>query len=239
MSININEVYNDIHSIAAKAQHGAPSPDDFNRYANLANIDLYNYYVTPIKEYYQLGKAIGKRSPGMNKTIDQALRPFFTLNEPKPVSNTGFAGVATLPVNVEYVDEVTKVYIIGASAAPSSQQVSVKWVPFNKVADYNDSTIDTPTSKYPIYTDAPSAIWVWPTDTPSVFLSYLKTPLTVVWGYTLVAGRPVYNPFTSQDFEWDILQKRDLVSRICKYLGLSIRDQDLEQFGLREENTQS
>lgn len=225
--INVNEVYNDIHSIAGKLQHGAPSPTDFDLYANLANIDLFNYYVEPIKEYYQMGKALPKKSIGLNKVIDQALRPFMELNTPRPV----VSGEARLPYNVEYIDEITKTY--------NTKQVSVKWVPFDKVADYNNSTIDEPSSNYPIYTDAPSAILIYPSDTPSVFLSYLKTPNTVHWGYTVSGTQPVYNPLTSVDFEWAIVQKRDLIARICKYLGMSIRDEDLEQFALREENTTS
>jgi hypothetical protein len=225
--INVNEVYQDIHSIAAKQQHGAPSPEDFDRYANLANIDLYNYYVEPIKDYYQLGKAIPKRSVGLNKVIDQALRPFFTLFQPRPV----VSGQAHLDINVEYIDAVTSTY--------EGKQVPIKWIPFDKVADYQNSTIDEPTPAYPVYTDAPSSIFVYPSDTPSVYLSYLKTPVTVHWGYSIVSGRPVYNLSTSVDFEWAPVQKRDLIARICKYLGMSIRDQDLEQFGLQEENTTS
>jgi len=90
---------------------------------------------------------------------------------------------------------------------------------------------------------------VYPTDINNITLTYIKEPLQPWWNYTLSGSTPVFaetggtttNPnagvtagdstdFEVQDFE-------DLVWRICKYMGIEIRERDLYNLSNQEQNT--
>ena len=173
--ISINEIYETVQNLAQKAQHGAITVTEFNKYANMASIDLFNEKLGSPRDYYKLQKAISKTSSSMNKEIDQSLRPF--LKRDVPITITSNKG--TIPTDNEYVDVITY------------NTKSVKWVPNNKISSYLNSTIDVPTVLYPIYTDLETQIEVYPSMIATVLMTYYGTPKTVKWNYTIVSGRPV------------------------------------------------
>ena len=212
--ININDLHDTVHRIAAKQQHGTISPTDFNKYANLSNLDVFNTYLGKIKDYYQTGKAVPKIGVGMNKDLDKALLPFFVPDSPV----TAIVGKAVVPANSQFISSVV------------SGGKSVKWVPFNKRESYLNSSIDVPTADYPIYVDLSTEIEVYPTSLTAIKISYYKTPTTVNWGYSLASGKPVYSPSASTNFEWNETQKIELLMRILSYVGISIREGELTQY---------
>lgn len=220
--IAINEVYENTVSIAQKARHGTIRIADFNRYANLASMDLFNEKLGTTRDLYKLGKAIDKSSPGMNKSIDQALRPFLVTN----TSITLTSGIGTIPAQCEFIDAV--------SSASGSE---VKWVPNNKIIPYLKSTIDVPTEEYPIYSDLATQIEVYPITLTSILLNYYRTPETVIWAYTLVSNRPIFNSAGSVNFSWNQTMKLELITRILGYIGITIRDTELVQYASVEEST--
>jgi hypothetical protein len=220
--ISTNDIYKEVQNLAQKAKFGTVSPQQFNQYGSLASKDLFNERLGSIKDYYRLGKAMAKTSSGMNKDIDQSLRPFLV-----PDVNAGVSsGVVTLPGDCEFIDSI----LYGT--------VPVKWVPKNKEGNYLNSTIDFPTVEYPIYIDLPTQVRVYPTTITSVKLSYYKTPSDIVWNYTLVSGRPVYNSVGTVNFEWMPSDKTALIMRILGYIGISIRETELINYSVQEENTQ-
>lgn len=202
-----------------KQKHSIVSPAEFSRLAQLANLDEYNQYTLNIKSYYQLGKGVAKISPNMNKVIDRQLIPFLVSEHPI----TGVAGIYTLPDDVEYIDTV----IVNDKQAD--------WRPYNLIQSYLDSTIDTPTADYPIYTDVATGLKVYPTSLTTMKLTYLKSPAVVNWGYTLVSSRPVYSETGTVNFEWGESHKMSLIAKILGYMGLTFRDGELKQMALQEE----
>lgn len=219
--INIDEIYENTVSMAQKAKHGAIRVVDFNRYANLANTDLFNERIGTVRDYYKLGKAIPTVTPSMTKQVEHLLRPFFVPNYVTPV----VAGMADLPVGLEFVDSI------------SYDGVAVKWVPKNKEDNYLNSSIDFPTEEYPIYIDEANDVRIHPSSITQVEVSYYKSPVVVKWNYTLVNGRPVYSASGSVNFEWDSSQKLELITRILGYIGITIKDMNLIQYAGNEENT--
>lgn len=218
--ILIDEIKSIVYAMAQKQRHAAISPDEFSRLAQLANLDEYNFYTSGIKTYYQLGKAMPRIAPGMNKIIDQQLLPFLVTD----ATLTFASGVFTLPGDVEYIDTV----LAGTKQA--------KWKPYNLISAYLDSSIDVPTADYPIYTDVATGIKIYPDSVSAATLTYLKTPATVHWGYTLSGGRtPTYDAGTSVNFEWGESHKLSLITKILGYIGISVRDVELKQMAVAEE----
>ncbi len=206
MSININSVKELVYAIAAKQQQAFPSPQNFNQYAQLANIDLYNYYQD------ERQKMLLKVKAGQTLYAPQVLTTFVaeTLLSPSVQS-------PSLPA--DYVYDISM---------RTNGFVNVKKVDYDKVNTYVDSTIDEPTQANPIYVEYASAITTYPTLNTPTYLTYYKYPITPVWGYTL-SPRPTYDPNTSTNFDWRETEFLRLSARILKYMSISIRDQELEQ----------
>lgn len=219
--ISVNDIYQPVVSLAQKAQHGTVRVADFNRYATMASQDLFNERLGSDRDFYKLGKGMAKTSAGMDKQVDQSLRVFYVPDA--SVAVTG--GLATIPADMEFIDKI--VY----AGTP------IKWVPNNKFEPYQKSTIDVPTVDYPIYTDLNTQIKVSPSSMTPVLFSYYKTPANIVWNYTLVSGRPVFNPTGSTNFEWISTEKNQLIMRILGYIGITIRESELVQYSNSEENT--
>ena len=67
---------------------------------------------------------------------------------------------------------------------------------------------------------------------------YVRYPLAPQWTYTTVAGgAPLFNPSLAgfQDFELPEADKPGLISKICQYVGVEIREEMVVKFGQTED----
>ena len=61
-------------------------------------------------------------------------------------------------------------------------------------------------------------------------MSYLRKPNNVVWNYTTGAqGQYVYSPTSSQDFELDVSEQVEIITRVLAYSGVIIQDPNIIQ----------
>lgn len=221
MSINVNTVYQLCYSIAAKQQAAFPSPNDFNSYAQLANIDLFNYY-NDEREKLLLSVKSG------NQLFVPETLVSFVVNEfvMSPSTQT-----PSLPANYAY-DIAYKTPINGINS-------TIKKVEYNKLETYLNSSIDQPTAANPIYVELPNNFEVYPLINLPTYLTYYRYPVTPNWNYTVVNGLATYTSSGSVDFEYELTELMRLVTRILKYMSVSIRDSELEQFADQMTNTAS
>ena len=68
-----------------------------------------------------------------------------------------------------------------------------------------------------------------------VICNYLRKPADPHWGYTTINSDPVYNSDSSTTFEISEEDETELVVKICKYAGLSIREADVVQVTAQQE----
>ena len=210
MAVGINDVHQLCYNLAAKQQTAFPSPQNFNDYANLANMDLYNYYND------ERDKMILKVKAGSNLYISPILANFVKYD----VILTQAGNQLTLPADYGYDLALTTTDINGV-------KTNAKKVDYDHVANYLNSTIDAPTVTNPIYVELPDTFIVYPASAGNFTETYLKLPVTVNWGYTIVNQRPVYNPATSVDFEFNKTEIFRLATRVLFYMGISIKDSEL------------
>ncbi len=206
MAVNINSVYQLVYAIAAKQSAAFPSPQNFNQYAQLANIDLFNYYQD------ERQKMLLKVKSGQTLFSPQVLTTFAVETQLSP-------SVQSPSLPADYVYDISM---------RTAGYVNVKKVDYDKVNTYLDSTIDEPTTANPIYVEYGGNITTYPVLNTPTYLTYYKYPATPVWGYTL-SPRPTYDANSSVDFAWKETEFLRLSARILKYMSVSIRDQELEQ----------
>lgn len=217
MSVSIDQVHSLCYFIAAKQKQAFPSPAEFNEYCQLANVDLFNYYND------ERTKELVRVKQGESIYVPPVLANFVQYN----VQLSAVGNVVNSPSDYIYDLQMT-----AASGA------LFKKADYDKVQNYLNSSIDTPTVANPIYVELADTFVIYPT-LPQVTLTYLAFPQTVYWNYTLVQGRPVYNPLGSVDFQYDDTELFRLTMRVLKYMSISIRDGELEQYANEMVNTAS
>jgi hypothetical protein len=98
------------------------------------------------------------------------------------------------------------------------------------VANRLTGGIAKPTLRYPVCSFRDETIQFYPTNLGTALLSYLRFPQTPVWGYTMVSGRPVYDPATSVNIEFNPQELPAIAMKMLSLLGINLREQELQGY---------
>jgi hypothetical protein len=101
-----------------------------------------------------------------------------------------------------------------------------------------NSNLTAPSVTYPVFKREGIKIQVRPlsiSTTGAVSVNYIKKPTDPHWGYNTINSDPIYNSDSTVDFEISEEDEADLIIKICKYSGLSIRESDIVQVTSQQE----
>jgi hypothetical protein len=227
----IDKVYKAVQQLVNKNQvSGVLTPAEFNRYAEFAQTELIDEtYYNGNKQGYEFNYEISENFSAL-KVVSSIV-----------LSN----GQATKPTDYNYFSSAYANYIFQGEG----RVTPVEFVRDSEWAERLGSEVNRPSRQFPIMRNMDGFFDVYPTDINNITLTYIKEPLQPWWNYTLSGSTPVFaetggtttNPnagvtagdstdFEVQDFE-------DLVWRICKYMGIEIREGDLYNLSNQEQNT--
>ena len=127
-------------------------------------------------------------------------------------------------------------YLIISKAVKEADKVSV-----GKITMLNASSLTSPTEFYPSYTLEGEIIKLFPDTIDAkgkVECVYFRYPKAPKWTYfTLLSGEPMFDQtqIDYQDFELPFSDIYKLVMKILQYCGVSIRENEVTQFGMIQE----
>lgn len=130
----------------------------------------------------------------------------------------------------------SQIYDIYSAAVKEADKVSV-----GKITMLNASSLTSPTEFYPSYTLEEKVITLFPSTIDAkgkVQAVYFRIPKTPKWTYiSLVSGEPAFDQSQPdyQDFELPFEDTYRLVMKILQYCGISIRETEVAQFGMVQE----
>jgi hypothetical protein len=110
-----------------------------------------------------------------------------------------------------------------------------------KIAMLNGNAFTNPSTVFPAYVQEGEIIRAYPTSISgygAVNLTYYRFPKAPKWTYiTLSGGEPVFDQTQPdyQDFELPQEDEYKLVVKILQYCGISIREAEVTQFGMAQE----
>ena len=124
----------------------------------------------------------------------------------------------------------------------------------NKLFYLTSSNLTYPTTQYPAYVLGGASsnvtpgvlgntISVYPTTITqggAIQAQYIRYPLAPNWTYLTTSGQdPIFNPGAAdyQSFELPASDEPNLVAKICQYIGIEIREEQVYKFGIAEELT--
>jgi len=223
--IDINSFKVLIETITNKSENGGYSIPQFN---DAIEAVTWQYIDKCIKELraYQLGN---------NKNfalIAKCERALFDLIVTSNVSISSL-GVGSLPNDWYDTKGINYKYV-------KQNPLTVKTYPIREVsadefAQFSISQLIAPTKKHPIATYYNQVLNVLPKDLGRVELIYYKEAATPYWGWIIQDNEAVYDASTSVDIPLSPQSNNELAFMFCQYLGLSIKDEFIEQFSQAEE----
>jgi hypothetical protein len=110
-----------------------------------------------------------------------------------------------------------------------------------KIASLNMSMLTAPSIMFPAYTQSGSLIYVYPKSIVgygAVKATYFRYPKNPKWTYiSLAGGEPAFDQSQPdyQDFEMPLEDEYKLAMKILQYCGISIREQQVVQFAMAQE----
>lgn len=132
-------------------------------------------------------------------------------------------------------------YIIyKASSAADAEKVTV-----GKITMLNNSLLTAPSNVFPVYTlDTQGVITIYPNNIKNygaVSATYFRYPVDPKWTYvTLSSGEPMFDQSQPDyaDFELPLEDEYKLITKILQYCGLTIREGEVVQYALGQEQMQ-
>jgi hypothetical protein len=226
--ISINRCRNTVLFLLEKNNRGFISPMAFDSFCNLAQLDIFENL------FYQYNRWLSSKARNLTGTEFADI--------PKNIKEQidGF-GEYTTKENFTYnVDTDSWNYsgndlyrteglsLVNASGKKVDIEHVSKGYELNKLIN---STINAPTTTYPIYTVIGKGYRVFPEVESGFYpeLFYLRTPKTPKWTYTSINGNPVYNAGASdkQDIELDESLFTEFIIKVMGFCGVSIRESDI------------
>ena len=227
MSVSVDTVYQRVLSILNKEQRGYVTPQEFNLFANQAQMDLFEQYFYDINQFGRMHGNDTEFSDMLN-ILNEKINIF----EVTAAMTHAGSGVWTVPANL---------YRIGTIIYNNTE---VERINKNEFLYINKSPLTKPSNERPVFVADSTGYKVYgtaPLET-GVTCNYIKRPETVVWNYQqpVINGVAMFNTSTSVDFPLHASEETELVMKILELAGISTRELQLYQIAAQEEmrNTQ-
>lgn len=219
IEMTIDQVYKFVDFIIKKSNSGGYlTPDEFNLIINRAQIQYFNKLYGNQNDY-RYDRPVPKIAYAITEKISNSLSPFLS-------DSTAL----TIDVNGK-VDIPSDLFqIVSITHTIDGVEYEITRVEQDRIANNLTSYYDAPSLDYPIYSQLRTKFQFYPKNLGSANLFYLKKPTDMVWGYTTVGGRPVYNAGTSVQPLWKDMDMNEIIYIALSYIGVNLKDGDVSQF---------
>ena len=218
--LNINTVYTFVNFIANKNQAGGYlSPARFNLAAVYAQQEIIN-------EDYQKFQA--------TQFDSDVLSPLIT----KRTLNPDAEGILAYPSDYMHITSVRARQYYYSNGKAKSREVNVDQLRDDEIGFRLSSDFLPPTEAYPMMAQYDTYVQFWPSTTTPIIFTYIKKPTDPEWKYDIVNGRAVYDEVDSIQFTLPDNTLNRVAYKICSYLGINIREQELYTYAEQMKQTE-
>ena len=226
--VNIDDVYQKVLVFANKEQRGYITPQEFNLFANQAQREIFEQYFYDLNQFSRIHGDSGEYSDIIHN-INEKIAIF-----EKTSSFTGgsFDGVAS------------SLYRLGTVIYEHNTlgNIEVEEVQQNEILYINASPLTKPTLNKPVYVRlGADTISVFPSTIEDVICTYIKAPTTPKWGYFVIGNKALHDSSLTKTTHFELHQSEEseLVYKILKFAGLSMKKDDVAKGGQGLESLQT
>ena len=217
--MTIDQVYKFVDFIIKKSNSGGYlTPDEFNLIINRAQIQYFNKLYGNQNDY-RYDRPVPKIAYAITEKISNSLCPFLSDSTALSVDSNGHVNIPS-----DLFQTVSITHTIDGI------EYEITRVEQDRIANNLSSYYDAPTADFPIYAQLRTKFQFYPKNLGTANLYYLKKPTDMVWGYTTVSGRPVYNEGTSVQPLWKDMDMNEIIYIALSYIGVNLKDPDVSQF---------
>jgi hypothetical protein len=236
MAVSVDTVYQRVLAILNKEQRGYVTPQEFNLFANQAQMDIFEQYFYDINQF--------GRVPGNDTEFSDMLN---ILNEKINIFETTANMVwdtATLYWNtpadlyrigsIVYENTITtnSLYPTPNTVVTTKIPVEAERINYNEYLYVAQSGMTKPTNSRPVFVAGNLGYKVYgdsEVTVTDVKCNYIKRPTEAAWGYQMVFGEALYNSNISNNFELHESEETELVIKILEFAGLVVKDIQMYQ----------
>tara|TARA_R100000935_G_scaffold58648_2_gene96789 strand:+ start:223 stop:990 length:768 start_codon:yes stop_codon:yes gene_type:complete len=240
MAVSVDTVYQRVLAILNKEQRGYVTPQEFNLFANQAQLDIFEQYFYDINQFGRL--------PGNDTQFSDMLN---ILNEKINLfeaSANMVYGVSPAPA-INYWSTPADLYRLGTimysnivtskslyptpnTVVNTTTLVEAERTNYNEYLMINQSEYLKPTNSRPVFVANEGGYKVYGTSgelITGVSCNYIKVPAEVAWGYQMVYGEALYDATTAVNFQLHASEETELVIKILGFAGLSTKEIQMYQ----------
>jgi hypothetical protein len=221
MAVSVDTVYQRVLAILNKEQRGYVTPQEFNLFANQAQMDIFEQYFYDINQFGRL--------PGNDTEYSDMLS---VLNEKISL----FEKESTLTYSGSRFQVPSDLYRVGTLIYNGAEAERVNKNEYLYIAS---SPITAPGNDFPIYTKDENGFRVFGAseldNTATVTCNYIKHPTKVEWKYQMVYGEALYDATYSVNFELHPSEETELIIKILALAGLLVQDIGVYQVATAED----
>jgi len=250
--VSVQAVYRTLQDLANKDQKGFITPAVFNRFASLAQINIYNELFQELVKAKQISRQ--NFDPGRDKSVrKQTLEDLsvFIVSDRlvQPVQDNIF-------LKPDNLSKIISMSTGGNTRADIDFTVDTQYsrkeieiiYDTEKIDRILTSNLSSPTQDYPVALISED-IEVFPSGIQSIRLTYYRRPGSIDVDGNIVDASPTYvesslngisvfNPDVSLNFMLPSHYDNELVMEIGKLIGVRLRDPNLTGYTIKEEATE-
>ena len=215
--VNIDTVYQKVLVFANKEQRGYVTPQEFNLFADQAQMEIFEQYFYDLNQYMRIHGSDQEYSDIIHN-INEKIAIF------ESTSAIGNGNIVA-----------TDIYRLGTVI---SNGVEVEEIQQNEILYMNNSAILRPSASRPVYIrTGEKSIETYPA---GIFVSctYVRKPKKPNWSYVVVNGNAMHDPTNKVDFELHASEENELIYKILKFAGISMKRNDIGVAAQTLESTQ-
>ena len=218
--VNIDTVYQRVLALANKEQRGYITPQEFNLFANQAQMDIFEQYFYDLNQF--------RRVPGNDSIYADMVN---VLEEKISIFKKGPAS-ATYG---SYVHNISDLYIITDVNLSGKVAEEIRYEDWYKT---QNAPLTKATNNRPIWYRKQGKMYWDPESLGNASVHYIRKPDKANWSYVVVGSKPMANVNASdyQDFELHASEETKLVIKILGLAGITLKDPSLYQIANTEDN---
>ena len=245
--VNIDTVYQKVLTFANKEQRGYITPQEFNLFANQAQEEVFEQYFYDTK-YFRKVPGNDTVYADVSDMLEEKMQIFEKVDEASAISAysyniNGYGQESQLPSNMYRVSKVQY------SANLQPRFLDCELLNSKDFEALKNATGTLATSAVlPVANIKGNFLRVWNGSIVinSLYIrasriSYFRKPEKVSWGYFVVGGKALYDSsnLKTKHFELHAAEETELVYKILKFAGVSIKRTELTQIAQGAETMQN
>jgi len=235
MAVSVDTVYQRVLAILNKEQRGYVTPQEFNLFANQAQLDIFEQYFYDINQF--------GRVPGNDTEFSDMLNILnekINLFEANGAMTYNASFYWQTPADlyrlgtIVYGNTVTSksLYPTPNTVVNTTTLVEAERINYNEYLMINQSEYLKPTNSRPVFVASTDGYKVYGAAgelITGVTCNYIKKPTEAAWGYQMVYGEALYDATTSVDFGLHDSEETELVIKVLGFAGLSTKEIQMYQ----------